>query len=127
LAIFFPITSLLTVMRGYRQYGKRVQVIFVASLVLSCTISLALDDDATIKAPNVSKVSLAMKENSQLCQLCEQFTTEALFYLNENETKTEIIDTLHQACSKFPSFKLECTRLVDYYAPLFFTNCFFKP
>ncbi|KAG2620111.1 prosaposin-like isoform X1 [Panicum virgatum] len=102
--------------------GKRVQVIFVASLVLSCTISLALDDDATIKAPNVSKVSLAMKENSQLCQLCEQFTTEALFYLNENETKTEIIDTLHQACSKFPSFKLECTRLVDYYAPLFFTK-----
>ncbi|RLN00429.1 prosaposin-like isoform X2 [Panicum miliaceum] len=63
-----------------------------------------------------------MKENSQLCQLCEQFASEALFYLNENETKTEIIDTLHQACSKFPSFKLECTRLVDYYAPLFFTK-----
>ncbi|GJM88285.1 hypothetical protein PR202_ga04330 [Eleusine coracana subsp. coracana] len=32
---------------------------------------------------------------------------EALFYLKENETQTEIINTLHQACSKFPSFKLE--------------------
>ncbi|OEL29930.1 hypothetical protein BAE44_0009052 [Dichanthelium oligosanthes] len=63
-----------------------------------------------------------MKENTQLCQLCEQFASEALFYLSENETQTEIIDTLHQACSKFPSFKLECTRLVDYYAPLFFTK-----
>ncbi|KAG2628448.1 hypothetical protein PVAP13_3KG252000 [Panicum virgatum] len=102
--------------------GRRVQVIFVTSLVLSCTISLALDDAATIKAPNVGTVSLAMKENPQLCQLCEQFASEALFYLNENETKIEIIDTLHQACSKFPSFKLECTRLVDYYAPLFFTR-----
>ncbi|XP_039838912.1 uncharacterized protein LOC120699110 isoform X2 [Panicum virgatum] len=89
--------------------GRRVQVIFVTSLVLSCTISLALDDAATIKAPNVGTVSLAMKENPQLCQLCEQFASEALFYLNENETKIEIIDTLHQACSKFPSFKLECT------------------
>jgi len=62
---------------------------------------------ATIKAPNVGTVSLAMKENPQLCQLCEQFASETLFYLNENETKIEIIDTLHQACSKFPSFKLE--------------------
>ncbi|PUZ66615.1 hypothetical protein GQ55_3G333500 [Panicum hallii var. hallii] len=102
--------------------GTRVQVIFVTSLVLWCTTSLALDDAATIKTPNVGTVSLAMKENSQLCQLCEQFASEALFYLNENETKTEIIDTLHQACSKFPSFELECTRLVDYYAPLFFTK-----
>ncbi|RLN28972.1 prosaposin-like isoform X2 [Panicum miliaceum] len=77
---------------------------------------------ATINTPNLSTISLGMKENSQLCQLCEQFASETLFYLNENETKTEIIDTLHQACSKFPSFKLECTRLVDYYAPLFFTK-----
>ncbi|KAF8652419.1 hypothetical protein HU200_062749 [Digitaria exilis] len=63
-----------------------------------------------------------MKKDPQLCQLCEQFATEALFYLKENETQTEIINTLHQACSKFASFKLECTRLIDYYAPLFFTK-----
>uniref|UniRef100_K3Z9K3 Pulmonary surfactant-associated protein B n=1 Tax=Setaria italica TaxID=4555 RepID=K3Z9K3_SETIT len=90
----------------------RVQVTFLISLVLWCATSLALDD----------AVSPAMNENPQLCQLCEEFASEALFYLKENETQTEIIATLHQACSKFPSFKLECTRLVDYYAPLFFTK-----
>ncbi|GJN14083.1 hypothetical protein PR202_gb00864 [Eleusine coracana subsp. coracana] len=63
-----------------------------------------------------------MMGNPQLCQLCEEFAMEALFYLKENETQTEIINTLHQACSKFPSFKKECARLVDYYAPLFFTK-----
>jgi saposin len=55
----------------------------------------------------VGTLPLSMKENPQLCQLCEEFASEALFYLNENETQTEIIDTLHQACSKFGSFKLE--------------------
>jgi len=74
---------------------------------------------ATIKAPNVGTVSLAMKENPQLCQLCEQFASEALFYLNENETKIEIIDTLHQACSKFPSFKLEVLLLLLFTLKIF--------
>ncbi|RCV18243.1 hypothetical protein SETIT_3G284400v2 [Setaria italica] len=100
----------------------RVQVTFLISLVLWCATSLALDDAAGIKTPNAGTVSPAMNENPQLCQLCEEFASEALFYLKENETQTEIIATLHQACSKFPSFKLECTRLVDYYAPLFFTK-----
>ncbi|TKW27964.1 hypothetical protein SEVIR_3G292600v4 [Setaria viridis] len=100
----------------------RVQVTFLISLVLWCSTSLALDDAAGIKTPNAGTVSPAMNENPQLCQLCEEFASEALFYLKENETQTEIIATLHQACSKFPSFKLECTRLVDYYAPLFFTK-----
>ncbi|XP_052157293.1 uncharacterized protein LOC127775029 isoform X3 [Oryza glaberrima] len=68
------------------------------------------------------ETSLTMKVDPQLCQICEEFATEALFYLNENETQVEIIATLHQACSKFPSFKLECTKLVDYYVSLFFTK-----
>jgi saposin len=62
---------------------------------------------AAIKTPNAGTVSPAMKETPQLCQLCEEFASEALFYLKENETQTEIIATMHQACSKFPSFKLE--------------------
>lgn len=99
-----------------------VQAMFIISLVLWCTISFALDDAAATRIPNVGILPLSMKENPQLCQLCEEFASEALFYLNENETQTEIIDTLHQACSKFGSFKLECTRLVDYYVPLFFTK-----
>ncbi|XP_021303119.1 proactivator polypeptide-like 1 [Sorghum bicolor] len=102
--------------------GTGVQVMFIISLVLWCTTSFAMDDAAATRIPNVGTLSLSMKENPQLCQLCEEFASEALFYLNENETQTEIIDTLHQACSKFRSFKLECTSLVDYYAPLFFTK-----
>lgn len=99
-----------------------VQAMFIISLVLWCTTSFALDDAAATRIPIVGTLPLSMKENPQLCQLCEEFASEALFYLNENETQTEIIDTLHQACSKFGSFKLECTRLVDYYVPLFFTK-----
>ncbi|AQK93964.1 saposin-like type B, region 1 family protein precursor [Zea mays] len=98
------------------------QAMFIISLVLWCTTSFALDDAAATRIPIVGTLPLSMKENPQLCQLCEEFASEALFYLNENETQTEIIDTLHQACSKFGSFKLECTRLVDYYVPLFFTK-----
>ncbi|XP_062179995.1 uncharacterized protein LOC133884557 isoform X2 [Phragmites australis] len=100
--------------------GRRVRIMFLINLMLWCGTSFALDDAAGIRTPNVGTVSL--KENPQLCQLCEEFASEALFYLKENETQTEIINTLHQACSKFYSFKLECTRLVDYYAPLFFTK-----
>ncbi|CAN6342441.1 unnamed protein product [Urochloa humidicola] len=102
--------------------NTRVQVTFVISFVLWCATSLAFDDAAAIKTYNAGTASSAIKENPQLCQLCEEFASEALFYLKENETQTEIIDTLHQACSKFPSLKLECTRLVDYYAPLFFSK-----
>ncbi|KAL6619445.1 hypothetical protein ACP70R_034584 [Stipagrostis hirtigluma subsp. patula] len=102
--------------------GTFRRVTFIISLLLLCSPSLALDDAAGGRAANEGTISLTMKGNPQLCQLCEQFASEALFYLKENETQTEIIDTLHQACSKFYSFKLECTRLVDYYAPLFFTK-----
>ncbi|TVU18835.1 hypothetical protein EJB05_34950 [Eragrostis curvula] len=101
--------------------GSRVRVMFFISILLSTTASLALDD-ADIRTRNVGTTSLTMTENPQFCQLCEEFATEALFYLKENETQTEIINTLHQACSKLHSFKLECARLVDYYAPLFFTK-----
>lgn len=59
------------------------------------------------KRLNENTVSLTTKGNPQLCQLCEQFATETLFYLKENETRVEIIDTLHQACLKFHSLKLE--------------------
>eukprot|EP00262_Sarcandra_glabra_P018658 TRINITY_DN6781_c0_g1_i1.p1 TRINITY_DN6781_c0_g1~~TRINITY_DN6781_c0_g1_i1.p1 ORF type:complete len:241 (-),score=40.66 TRINITY_DN6781_c0_g1_i1:468-1190(-) len=58
--------------------------------------------------------------NERLCSLCEQFTSQAIYYLGENKTQTEIIDTLHQACYRLHSFQQQCHVLVDYYAPLFF-------
>ncbi|KAL6865085.1 hypothetical protein ACP4OV_016236 [Aristida adscensionis] len=101
---------------------RRVLIMSVIIVLLSSSATLALDDAAGGKAANEGTISRTRKGNPQLCQLCEQFASEALFYLKENETQTEIIETLHEACSKFYSFKLECTRLVDYYAPLFFTK-----
>lgn len=59
-------------------------------------------------------------KDQNLCTLCEEFASQALNYLNENKTQTEIISSLHKSCSKIPSFKQQCIVLVDYYAPLFF-------
>ncbi|KAI3473103.1 hypothetical protein Pfo_030395 [Paulownia fortunei] len=61
-----------------------------------------------------------VSKNEKLCTLCGEFAAEALNYLSENKTQTEIINILHKSCSKIPSFKQQCIVLVDYYAPLFF-------
>ncbi|KAK9290780.1 hypothetical protein L1049_008958 [Liquidambar formosana] len=58
--------------------------------------------------------------NENVCTLCEEFTAQAVDYLSENKTQTEIIGLLHTSCSKLRSFKQQCITLVDYYAPLFF-------
>ncbi|XP_052171822.1 uncharacterized protein LOC127787836 [Diospyros lotus] len=63
-----------------------------------------------------SKVS----RNKNLCTLCEEFATQAVDYLEENNTQTQIIDILHKACSQLHHFERHCIALVDYYIPLFF-------
>ncbi|XP_002266541.2 uncharacterized protein LOC100255017 isoform X1 [Vitis vinifera] len=57
-----------------------------------------------------------------LCTLCERFTTEALDYLADNTTQTDIIDLLHNTCSQMWNMKQKCMAMVDYYAPLFFSE-----
>uniref|UniRef100_A0A452ZQE4 Saposin B-type domain-containing protein n=3 Tax=Aegilops tauschii TaxID=37682 RepID=A0A452ZQE4_AEGTS len=102
--------------------GSRVFALFITGVALLGSRILALDHTVVEKRLNENTVSLTTKGSPQLCQLCEQFAAETLFYLKENETRIEIIDTLHQACLKFHSLKLECTKLVDYYAALFFAQ-----
>ncbi|KAM1525605.1 hypothetical protein ACFX10_010052 [Malus domestica] len=58
--------------------------------------------------------------NDNVCTLCEEFADQALDYLNENKTQTEIIEYLHQTCHQLRSFNQQCITLVEYYAPLFF-------
>ncbi|XP_059428772.1 uncharacterized protein LOC132191412 [Corylus avellana] len=58
--------------------------------------------------------------NDKLCTLCEEFANQALDYIAENKTQTEIIELLHLACSQVGPLRGECISLVDYYAPLFF-------
>lgn len=58
------------------------------------------------------------RKNEDLCTLCKQLASDALKYLAENKTQTEIISILHQTCTKIHTFKKECIVLVDLYAPL---------
>ncbi|KAF2305240.1 hypothetical protein GH714_003276 [Hevea brasiliensis] len=51
------------------------------------------------------QASNGITRNNQVCTLCEDFASQALDYLTENKTQTEIIDVLHVACSQVPSFK----------------------
>jgi saposin len=95
--------------------------------------------------PLVSKGSGSTATNEKLCQLCQQYSTEALFYLQQNETQTEILSVLNHACANLgplrqqvwtqismPAFDsrilisvnwlacifLQCITLVDYYIPI---------
>ncbi|KZV17161.1 Saposin B domain-containing protein isoform 1 [Dorcoceras hygrometricum] len=61
-------------------------------------------------------------KNETLCSLCEEFSADALNYLSENKTQTEITEILHKTCGRIPTFNKQCIALVDYYAPLFFTE-----
>ncbi|KAJ9545052.1 hypothetical protein OSB04_024759 [Centaurea solstitialis] len=67
-----------------------------------------------------SGVSGNVVKNDNLCNLCETYAGEALFYLQQNKTQTEILSILHQSCSKLQSLHRQCITLVDFYAPLFF-------
>ncbi|KAL2557828.1 saposin B domain-containing protein [Forsythia ovata] len=69
-----------------------------------------------VEAQHVEEAS----KNNELCTMCEDFASEALNYLSENKTQTEIISILHKSCSKISTVKQQCIVLVDYYAPLFF-------
>ncbi|KAK1412456.1 hypothetical protein QVD17_33721 [Tagetes erecta] len=111
--------------------GKSVGIIFVFLLAASLACD-ARDLTATLTS-KVSVISVLRSKaekrfgvlenkgkNDNLCSLCEEYTSEALIYLQQNKTQQEIISLLHDSCSKLHSLKQQCVTLVDYYAPLFF-------
>ncbi|KAJ6922632.1 prosaposin-like isoform X1 [Populus alba x Populus x berolinensis] len=57
----------------------------------------------------------------EVCTLCEEFAAQALDYMAENKTQTEILQILHKTCSRLTTFKQECITLVDYYSSIFFS------
>ncbi|OVA17251.1 Saposin-like type B [Macleaya cordata] len=62
-------------------------------------------------------------DNKGVCALCEQFTSQAIYYVTQNKTQSEIIDSLHQACSMLHTasfIQQECITLVDQHVSLFF-------
>ncbi|XP_038988918.1 proactivator polypeptide-like 1 isoform X2 [Phoenix dactylifera] len=104
--------------------GLRMRFMLLLMLASSaCTNArdlLTLDIMVDYKIQSENRMSESVARNQELCTLCEEFTSQAIYHLGENKTQAEIINTLHQACSRLHSFEKQCVLLVDYYAPLFF-------
>uniref|UniRef100_A0ACD5VKI5 Uncharacterized protein n=1 Tax=Avena sativa TaxID=4498 RepID=A0ACD5VKI5_AVESA len=65
--------------------------------------------------PLVSRGAGPSVSNEKLCQLCQHYSTEALFYLQQNETQAEILSILNHECAKLGPLRQQCITLVDYY------------
>lgn len=108
--------------------GLRMRFMLLLVLANSCACAYArdlltsdiIDMPADHKIQSENRMSESSARNEELCTLCEEYASQALYYLGENETQTEILNNLHQACSRLHSFEKQCVLLVDYYAPLFF-------
>ncbi|KAK4748179.1 hypothetical protein SAY87_014765 [Trapa incisa] len=87
-------------------------------LLLLFTLSAAWSSHARQLSEQHQQEDVSRNEN--LCTLCEEYAVQALDYLNNNITQTEVLQLLHERCSLMPTFKQQCITLVDYYAPLFF-------
>ncbi|XP_076895968.1 uncharacterized protein LOC143548767 [Bidens hawaiensis] len=110
--------------------GIRVEVIFVfvlaASLVsdardLTTTLRSKVSAISVLRSKTEKRFEVSVNTGENLCSLCEQYTNEALIYLQRNETRQEVISILHDTCSNLiPSLRQQCATLVDTYVPLFF-------
>ncbi|XP_047330627.1 prosaposin-like isoform X2 [Impatiens glandulifera] len=106
--------------------AKAGMSLFVVLLVLSsCWISNARELTTSTHLSGEENEIVKSEKTSEtgkvdLCTLCEQFSAEAVIYLSENKTQTQIIEILHKSCSRLVNLKQQCVTLVDYYAPFFF-------
>uniref|UniRef100_A0A1J3IMR0 Pulmonary surfactant-associated protein B n=1 Tax=Noccaea caerulescens TaxID=107243 RepID=A0A1J3IMR0_NOCCA len=82
-------------------------------------LGLTLLSDARSFFDSTLSEEVSKKEN--VCTLCEEYVTDALSYLEKNETQAQITEDLHDRCSHMRGFEQQCVTLVDYYVPLFFT------
>lgn len=46
-----------------------------------------------------------VSKNENVCTLCEEYVTDALSYLEKNETQAQIIEDLHDRCSLIRGFE----------------------
>uniref|UniRef100_A0ACD5WAR3 Uncharacterized protein n=2 Tax=Avena sativa TaxID=4498 RepID=A0ACD5WAR3_AVESA len=69
-----------------------------------------------------SKIPVHVNRGIPLCSACQNFTTEALSYVNEKQSQDKVMQVLHHACSQTLSLEKKCVELVDYYAPLIFAK-----
>ncbi|KAG0483586.1 hypothetical protein HPP92_011670 [Vanilla planifolia] len=78
--------------------GYKMALIFLGIMIIGCS---------KVEAKNVEFLDITSTDaaNGQWCQVCQDFITKASFFLRENETRTQIIGALHDACFHLPSFK----------------------
>ncbi|KAG0481121.1 hypothetical protein HPP92_011979 [Vanilla planifolia] len=101
---------------GEDKMGYKMALIFLGIVIIGCS---------KVEAKNVEFLDITSATdaaNGQWCQVCQDFITKASFFLRENETRTQIIGALHDACFHLHSFKQKCILLVDYYTQLFFAE-----
>jgi saposin len=48
-----------------------------------------------------------------VCALCEEYTSKALDYINENKTQSEVIDILHNTCHQFHTFEKKVGQILN--------------
>ncbi|XP_028092127.1 uncharacterized protein LOC114292381 isoform X2 [Camellia sinensis] len=96
-------------------------VLFVLGASLSCDARKLIITGLSSKETTASDVSVLQINHQEsegevkaseevvrignVCTMCEEFVTEALEYLKENKTQTEIIDILHNTCSRLLTFE----------------------
>ncbi|GAB4856266.1 hypothetical protein Ancab_014193 [Ancistrocladus abbreviatus] len=95
---------------------SRFQLFFL--LVLSITWAC---DTRNLAASDLSGLDKADKK-VDVCASCEEYVSEAVTYLSENKTQTEVMELLHMACSQLHSLEEQCITLVGYYATIFFSK-----
>lgn len=45
--------------------------------------------------------------NQKICTLCEDYASQALYYIGNNETQNELFSRLHKVCSRFHFYEKE--------------------
>lgn len=98
----------------------------ISSILTTTTDQISLNSglvEAAFQVNNLdTKNDKEIDKKGDVCALCEEYTADALTYLNANKTQKEIMDILYFSCSKFHFLKKECLVMVDYYIPLFFVE-----
>lgn len=64
-----------------------------------------------------------LSKKTDVCALCEEYTSKAIDYLNENKTQQEVIDILHNTCHQLASFKQKVAHLMNLSFSFRYCNC----
>ncbi|WOL06854.1 proactivator polypeptide-like 1 [Canna indica] len=110
--------------------GSRLSFVFlmlVISFIVANARNLDVLSEFDVQLDNKVRGETSVGTNEKVCTLCEEYASQAIKYLAENETQSYIVSALHDACSQLHALEKQacsssdiCISLVDYYLPIFF-------